>query len=213
MLEAYHQMVINTERNLAKRFGNFERMTKWESTEFFSVARAEWFRAWELLGRRHGLAAVLALRSGKQEMSGEVKAATLALLRLSTPEDTLKRQAAIIHAAACEGDVNFFHRIGLALRSRDRRKPDSAALAWDLLTHWFAGLLWLMNDETGFGALRSYTGKKGLTIDAYRKAVSRLGLKGFPDRTKRPPILNYRPRTRSYVCSKAWTDMEPHLST
>ena len=38
-------MVINAERNVAKGLGNLERLEKWQQTQFFAVAREEWFRA------------------------------------------------------------------------------------------------------------------------------------------------------------------------
>ena len=169
-------MVINAERNVAKGLGNLERLEKWQQTQFFAVAREEWFRACTLFAKRHGIAAVLKLRAGEQENSGDAKAAALALLRLGAkPSETLQRHAPTIYRAACDGDVDFFHKIGLALRSRNQKKIESGSTGYALLTHWFSGLLWLMNDEAGHRALRSYTGEQ-ITIDAYRKIASPLAV-------------------------------------
>ena len=213
MLEAYHQMVINAERNVAKGLGNLERLEKWQQTQFFAVAREEWFRACTLFAKRHGIAAVLKLRAGEQENSGDAKAAALALLRLGAkPSETLQRHAPTIYRAACDGDVDFFHKIGLALRSRNQKKIESGSTGYALLTHWFSGLLWLMNDEAGHRALRSYT-KNRIDIWAYRQMLRRLRLRNHPGRAKPPPVLAYHSKTKSYVYSQSWTSMESTLSS
>ena len=208
MQEIYDQLVTITERNYATSLGNLERMEKWARTKFFPASRKEWFHAWNLVAKRHRFAPALQLRAGRQKTLSDVKTAAIAILRNNPdPGETLKRHADTIMAAAREGDVAFFHQIGLALTSRARRKPDATSLSWDMLPHWFAGLLWLMNAETGIQALRAYTGRR-YSVENYRRTARRLGLKDYPGNTRSPPIIAYHPKTRRYVCSASWTHME-----
>ena len=105
-LEVFHQLLANTERKIAVDLGNSEWLEKWRDTDLFRIAREEWFRACTLFAKRHGLAAVLKLRAGKQDDSGDAKAAALAVLRVSVePGETLRRHSGTIYRAACEGVI------------------------------------------------------------------------------------------------------------
>ena len=212
--QLFEQIILTTERNLAKRLGNSDRLEKWQRVKFFKAARREWLDAWKRFARAHGLGSVLKIRAGAQQTLEPMKDFTLAMLRLSgEPEETVKNQAGVIHAAASAGDIEFFKQFGLALRSASRAKRQGAILAYSILCYWFAGLLWLMNDKAGWAALCDYTRRKDITKAAYRKACHRLGLKGYKDRMRRPAVLYYDPVTGTYKYGSAWTRMEPHLST
>ena len=193
---AFLQLIENTEKNVAKRLGTSEHLQRWKRNDKFRGVRKEWQDALNLFAERHGLAAVLKVRAGIHKTSKGPKSVALVFLRLvDKPEETLKRNAGTIYAAACEGDVDFFNAMGLALRSRGRRKGRDGFLTWNLLIHWFAGRLWEMNNEAGFQALQSYTGQK-FEKQAYRKAVSRLNLKGHPARKK--SRLRFNPKKKVY---------------
>ena len=90
--------------------------------------------------------------SGQRNSWDVLRILPLVISRLTDrPEETLKRFSAIICRAACEGD--FFRKLVLAWRGYARGKRRGASLDFSLLTHWFAGLLWLMNAEVGVQAL------------------------------------------------------------
>jgi hypothetical protein len=210
--ELYFQVLIIAERNTAKELGNSERLQKWQEMKPFPTARKEWTRACKIFAKRYGLDPFLRIRSDKQNKRQDVEGLVLTLLKVtSSPAAVLKKQAAVIYSAACEGDVRFFRKIGRALRGQKRVKGDRSFLAWNILRYWFAGLLWLMNDEAGVSAFRAYTGT-GITKDAYRKAYQRLRLKGYKGRTKSPPVLRYQQEGKTYDYSPSWTWIEPHLS-
>jgi hypothetical protein len=211
--QEFEQITLNTERNLAKKLGNSERLEKWCKVKFFGAARREWLGAWKRFVAGHGFASLLDVDAGVQQTLEPMKGFTLLMLRRSNQHEvTLRNQAAVIYAAAREGDVEFFRNICLALRSRSRTKSEGAFLSLNILNYWFAGLLWLMNEEAGSNALRAYTNKK-ITKDAYRKACDRLGLNGYKHRMRAPPVLAYHPKTRSYQYARKWTRMEPNLSS
>jgi hypothetical protein len=211
-LELLDAIALNMERNLATQLENSERLEKCKSIEHFAAARSEWFAAWRLLYQRHGLtAAALDIRTGKQQTLEGAKAYILAMLRtIDQPEVTLQKMAGVIYAAAHEGDVDFFRKMGLAFRARKRStRGESSFLAWNILRYWFAGLLWLMNPDAGSIALRQYTGRV-VSMDAYRKARERLGLKGYETFADSPPVLAYHPRKKAYAYAPSWTRLEPN---
>ena len=88
------------------------------------------------------------------------------------------------------------------MRNRKRTKRESAFLAYSVLCYWFAGQLWLMNAKAGADALRAYTGEE-ITKIAYWQACRRLGLSGYKDRMRNPPVLGYDPETGSYEYAEA----------
>jgi hypothetical protein len=165
-IDLTNELVLNMERNLARRLGNSERLERCQSVKHFPSARNEWFGAWCLFCQRHGLASVLDIRAGKQQTLKAAKTFTLAMLRIGDqPKETLQKQAPLIYAAACEGDVNFFRNIGNAFRGHDRARREGAPLDlhWCILSYWFAGLLWLMSAEVGSRALREYLKTRSTT--------------------------------------------------
>jgi hypothetical protein len=218
--QLFEEVILTTEKNFAKRLGNSERVQKCRSgcarAKFFEAARQEWVDALGRFAKKHHLGSLFGIRAGVQQTLEPVKNFTLVLFRFcDRPEEVLRKQAAVIYAAAREGDVKFFHAIHLALKSRSRRveaKVDSSFLAYNILCYWFAGLLWLMNDEAGRAALCAYTHHTDIAQDAYRKSRERLGLDGHRDRVKASPVLWYEPEKRIYKCRSGWTDLEPHLS-
>lgn len=127
------------------------------------------------------------------------------------PGETLRRHSGTIYRAACEGDDDFFHKVGLALRSRNRKKSDTGSTGYALLTHWFSGLLWLMNDEAGHRALRFYTGNR-IDIGAYRQMLRRLRLRNHPGRAKPLPssrIIQRPDATNTPRSGHAWSQLCP----
>jgi hypothetical protein len=187
-----------------------------KGVEFFGAARQEWLDAWKRFYKAKGLGSLFDIHTGVQQTLEPVKNFTLVLFRLcDRSEEVFRNQATVIYAAAREGDVKFFHAIHLALKSHGRRveaKADSSFLAYNILCYWFAGLLWLMNDEAGRAALCAYTRHTDIAQDAYRKSRERLGLNGHRDRVKASPVLWYEPEKGIYKCRSGWTDLEPHLS-
>jgi hypothetical protein len=209
----WEEIILIAEGNFAKELGNSDRLEKWRNVKFFSPARREWLATGKRFGEKLKLGSLFGIHAGVQQTLEPMKNLTLAMLRRSNqPADVLKRQSAVIYAAACEGDVEFSKKINRVIRSRSRAKPEGSSLSYDILRYWFAGLLWLMNEEAGSNALRAYT-KKKFTKDAYRKACDRLGLNGYKHRMRAPPILAYHPKTKSYQYAPKWTRMEPNLST
>jgi hypothetical protein len=188
--QLFWEIILNTERNFAKRLGNSERLQEWSKAEFFGAARREWLDAWKRFAVRHGLEPLFDIRAGVQETLGPAKDVALMMLRrANNPEVTLRNQKGVFYA--CEGDVEFQKRKKLALRSRRRRvESDTSFLSYNILCYWFAGLLWLMSEKQGWGALCHYT-KRAITKAAYRSACRRLGLEGYKGRTRRTPVLEY----------------------
>jgi hypothetical protein len=209
----FQRILIIGERNTAEQLGNLQRLEKWQQMKFFPAAREEWTCALKIFAERHGLGPFLRLKAGEQTDLGDFKASVLVMLRLAGEvRGVLKNQAAVIHGAALEDDFEFFRELGNALRARKRAKADRTFLAFNILRYWFAGLLWLMNDSAGVRALRAYTGRSDITKDAYRKACRRLGLRGYKDRMKSPPVLKYDSLTAAYEYAPSWTWVEPNLS-
>jgi hypothetical protein len=221
-IDLTNEIVLNMERNLARRLGNSERLERCHNVKHFASARSEWFGAWCLFYQRHGLASVLDIRAGQQQTLKAAKTFTLAMLRLGDqPKETLQKQASLIYAAACEGDVDFFRNIGHAFRGHDRARREGAPLDldWCILSYWFAGLLWLMSAEEGSRALCEYLkthstnpSRSVVTIAAYTKVCSRLKLKGYKAFTRMPPVLAYYPKAKTYDYASGWTHLEPELS-
>jgi hypothetical protein len=207
--------MLTAEQNLAKGLGNSERAQKCQKAKFFKAARQEWLDALRRFAKIQGLDSLFKIHAGvsvQQELE-PWKAFTLALFRISDrPDEVLRNKAAVIHAASSEGDIEFLKKIALALKSQPWRKH-RGSLAYAILRYWFAGLLWLMNDKAGWLALCEYTRRKDITKAAYRKACQRLGLKGYKDRMRRPPVLEYDPVRSTYRYDAGWTWLEPHLST
>jgi hypothetical protein len=207
------EVIFTTEKNFAKRLGNSERVQKWQKEKSFKTPRREWLGAWKRFAEKHHLGSLPGIHAGVQQTLEPVKNFTLALFRFCEPQAVLRNQAGVIYAAAREGDVKFFRAIHLAFKSREfRSEADTSFLAYNILCYWFAGLLWLMNDEAGRAALCAYTGHSDITQDAYRKSRERLGLNGHRDRVEASPILWYEPEKRLYKYGPGWTDLEPHLS-
>jgi hypothetical protein len=218
-----NQIALNMQRNFARRLGNSERLERCETLKHFASARKEYFGAWHLFHQRHGVGSVLEVRAGGDQQALEAaKRFVLAMLRHGDqPKDVLQKQAAIIYAAASEGDVDFFRNIGHAFRGHDRARREGAPLDldWCILSYWFAGLLWLMNAEVGSRALREYLkthsttdSRSVVSVAAYRQACSRLGLKGYKAFATMPPVVGYWPKQKTYQYYKGWTHLEPELS-
>jgi hypothetical protein len=220
-IDLINAIVLNMEQNVARRLGNSERLKRCQNLENFASARNEWFGAWHLFLQRHGLGTILNVGAGKQEKLKAYKTFVLEMLRLGDqPKEILQNQAPIICALAREGDVDFFRRMGHAFRGHDRARRERAPvdLAWCIALYWFAGLLWLMDAEAGHRALILYLKDVGtapreiVTLDAYKKACSRLRLKGYRAFATRPPVLGYYPKQKAYGYRKRWTHLEPALS-
>ena len=195
------QIALTADRKITKDLGNSECLERWRKKKVFASAQGEWLGGWKRFARTHGLETLLRIHAGVQHDPEPIRSLVLAMLRLSDkPQEVLKKQAPVIDAAVREGDVEFFKKLNLALKSRGGRgsgEAESSFLAFNILRYWFAGLLWLMNDKEGCNALSAYTGNK-IETAAYRKARLRLGLRGHKDRMRRPPVLEFDPVTRSY---------------
>jgi hypothetical protein len=215
--QLFEEITLTTERNLAKKLGNSERLEKWRKVKFFGAARREWVGAWKRFAIGQGLAPLFDIHAGVQQTPEPMKAFLLVSLRRGDRTDEiLRKSATVIYAAAREGDVEFLKKIELAFKSRGRRveaEADRSFLAYNILCYWFAGLLWLMSEKPGWAALCEYTSRKDITKAAYRTACRRLGLKGYKDRMRRPPVLEYDAVTGIYKYRFEWSRMEPDLST
>jgi hypothetical protein len=205
--QVIERLFMNAERKASMELGNLERFKKWQETDFFDPARQEWRVALKLFAEKQDLESVLVIRAGVQDTPAYCNFVLTLLRRHERPEEVLKNQAAAIHDAALNGDVEFFEKIGLALQSRRDRKPEDFSLSFNVLRYWFAGLLWLMNAKAGHDALRAYTSRAS-TKDAYRKACLRLRLNGYKDRMRNPAVLAFNPKRRSYQYAAKWTRME-----
>jgi hypothetical protein len=202
--QAFEQIILNTERNLANKLGNSELLDKWLKMKSFNSTRQEWLNAWTQFEEKIGFDSLAGMRAGVQQTLEPAKAFALTMLRHGNdPEETVKNQAAIISGAAWEGDVEFFKQLGLVLKNRDRTKREGTFLSYSILCYWFAGRLWLMGDKVGSGALSEYTGS-AITSDAYRKARSRLGLEGYRGNVRAAPIVAFDPETKSYEYGCDW---------
>jgi hypothetical protein len=138
------------------------------------------------------------------------------MIRKCGPVPPLLRNAAtVFFVAATEGDAQFFREFTAAMRAHLRRKPfGPTQLAWCILTHWFGGLLWLMDSEAGSKALQQYLTadhpNARVSEEAYRRACSRLQLKGYKAFAQKPPVLGYWPKKRAYGYDVQWrTRLEP----
>jgi hypothetical protein len=198
--EKFVKKILGGERHRAEKLGTCECLAKWETTESFAVARQEWTDAWIRFARNNRFGSLFAF-DAEETLEGRKDFALTMLRRANVPSVTLQNQAAVIHAAACEGDVSFFHAIAFALRSRTRQVEadfERSFLGFNVLMYWFAGLLWLMPEKPGWAALCAYTGRKDITKDAYRMECYRLGLKGHKDRMRSPSVLGFDPVTGTY---------------
>src|SRR5262245_19647872 len=203
------ETVLTAEKNWAKRIGNSERFQETKSVEFFGPARQEWLDAWKRFFTAKGLGSLFDIHAGVGPLEPE-KAFTLASLRFSKhPDEILRKRASVIEASR-KDDPRFSKKLRLAQRSGRLRQDESGFLPYSILIYWFTGLRWLMNDKTGAVALRAYTGKWGIGIDAYRKARGRLGLNGYRGHVKAAPVLEYDPKTRRYEYGAGWTKLEPN---
>ena len=165
------QIILITERNLAKKLGNSELLERWLKMKSFNSTRQEWLNAWKRFQQKHGFDSLSGIRAGVQQTLEPAKAFALTMLRHGNhPEETVRKQAAVIYGAAWEGDVEFFKQLGLVLRDRHRTKREGTFLSYSILCYWFAGRLWLMGDKLGSGALSAYTGST-ITSDAYPKGA------------------------------------------
>jgi hypothetical protein len=203
--QAFEQIILITERNLAKKLRNSEVLERWLKMKSLNSTREEWLGAWKRFQEKQGLDSLSGMHAGVQQTLEPAKAFVLALLRhASDPERTLKSQAAIIHGAAGEGDVEFFKQLGLLLRNHPRMKREGSFLSYSILCYWFAGRLWLMGDKVGSRALSAYTGST-VTSDAYRKTRSRgLSLDGYRRYVKSAPIVGFDPERKSYQYRCNW---------
>jgi hypothetical protein len=206
---------LEFEQGIATLLGNAERLKRSQSLEYFSAARTEWLQAVHLVCKQYRFGA--ANVSGKPTLES-LKNYVLEGLRFTdTPQVILRNMADVIHEAARQGDVEFFQNMGRAFRQHERSKRKTS-LAWCIVLYWFAGLLWLMDAEAGHRALISYLKEVGnapreiVSLDGYKKACSRLRLKGYKAFATRPAVLGYNPKQKTYRYREGWTNLEPKLS-
>jgi hypothetical protein len=198
LFQSFEEIILNTERNFAKKLGSSEELERWMKKKSFNSARREWLSALKRFATGHGLASLHDIHEGGQQTLGPWKAFILASLRLSErPDKILRKRATEIAVATAQGDVEFLKQLGRVLINRSRTKGRDAFLSYSILLYWFAGQLWLMNAKMGTAALCAYTDKE-ITKTAYRQACRRLGLKGYKDRMRHPPVLGYDAVTGSY---------------
>jgi hypothetical protein len=208
MAEVPEAQFLEFERGIATQLGNAERLERCQSLEHFPAARAEWLKAVHLVCKQFHLGA---LNASRKPTLGVLKDFVLEGLRvIDTPEVLLRNMADVIHEAARQGDVEFFQNMARAFRRHERSKREPS-LAWCIVLYWFAGLLWLMDDKAGYGALCAYTGTE-ITKDAYRKARVRLGLNVHWDPVKKRSPVDYDSGTKTYKFAPGWTWLEPNLS-
>jgi hypothetical protein len=213
--EIVEAQFLEFERETAIRLGNAERLQRCQSIEYFPAARAEWRQAVHLVCKQYHLSAVSA--SGKPTFEALRDFVLQGLRVIDTPEVLLRNTADVIHEAARQGDVEFFQNMRRAFRRHERSKRKTS-LAWCIVLYWFAGLLWLMDAEAGHRALISYlkevdnVRREIVSLDAYKKARSRLRLKGYKAFATRPPVLGYHPKQRAYEYREGWTHLEPELA-
>jgi hypothetical protein len=209
--QLFERVIFTMEKNLARRLGTSERVEEWQTKTFFKAARREWLGAWKRFAtwKGFGRGSLFDIQAGIQQTLEPEKAFTLTSLRLSNRPDFILRRRAIVIALS-KGDPEFLKKIRLASRSGKGRKGGGAFLSYSILCYWFPGQLWLMNEEAGYNALRAYTGNE-ITKSAYRKACSRLDLKGYKHRM-RDPAVSYDPKTGSYLYAPKWTKMERKLT-
>jgi hypothetical protein len=197
------------------RLGNAERLQRCQSLEYFPAARTEWLQAVHLVHKQYHFPSLS--ESGKPTLEALKNYLLEALRFTDAPEVALRNMASVIYEAARQGDVEFFRAMARAFRRHERSKRKTS-LAWCIVLYWFAGLLWLMDAEAGHRALILYlkeadtAPREIVTLDAYKKACSRLGLKGYKAFATRSPVLGYYPKQRTYGYRKGWTHLEPELS-
>ena len=214
--EVSEPLFLEFERGTAMRLGNAKRLQRCQSLKYFPAARTEWLRAVHRVCKQYRFGAVSA--SGKPTLEALKNYVVQALRFTETPDVVLRNMADVIHEAARQGDVEFFQNMARAFRRHERSKRETS-LAWCIVLYWFAGLLWLMDAETGHRALILYLTKiegtaprEIVTLDAYKKARSRLGLRGYKAFATQPPVLGYYPREGEYGYREGWTHLEPKLS-
>jgi hypothetical protein len=213
--EVSEALFLEFERGIVTQLGNAERLQRCQSLEYFPAARAEWLQAVHLVHEQYRFSSLSV--SGKPTLEALKKYVLEALRFADAPEEVLRNMAAPIYEAACQGDVGFFRDMARALRRHERSKRGTS-LAWCIVLYWFAGLLWLMDAEAGLRALILYLKEIGtapreiVTLDAYKKARSRLGLRGYKAFATQPPVLGYYPREARYGYREGWTHLEPELS-
>jgi hypothetical protein len=213
--EVSEPLFLEFERGSAMRLGNAERLQRCQSLKYFPAARTEWLRAVHRVCKQYRFGAVSA--SGKPTLEALKNYVVQALRFTETPDVVLRNMADVIHEAARQGDVKFSQNMRRALRQNERSKRETS-LAWCIVLYWFAGLLWLMDAEAGHRALISYlievgnAPRKIVRLDAYKKACSRLRLKGYKAFATQPPVLAYHPKQRAYAYRERWTHLEPELS-
>jgi hypothetical protein len=203
--EVSEALFLEFEQQVATCLGNAERLKRCQSLEYFPAARTERRRAVRLVCKQYHFDT---LSVPAKPTLGALKDYVLqGLGAVDTPDVLLRNMADVIYNAALQGDVKFFQNMGPAFRRHERSKRDTS-LAWCIVLYWFAGLLWLMDAEAGHRALISYLKEVGnarreiVTLDAYRKACSRLGLKGYKAFATQAPVLAYHPKQRAYEYRK-----------
>jgi GNAT superfamily N-acetyltransferase len=210
--------LVELEETLAARLGNSERLRRCRELAEFPAAREEWFAACDIYLSKRGLSAL----TRDTALLEDGKAYVLEMFRkCGLASKLLRNTTAVFASALAEGDSRFLQDAAAAMRAHKRKKnrDASAELYWCILTHWFAGLLWLMNMEQGFSALRQYLKAAAATDsivvptishESYRKACERLKLKGYKAFAVDPPVLSYNPRSKSYrYDDQNWTQLEP----
>jgi hypothetical protein len=213
--EVSEAQFLEFEQQVAIRLGNAGRLRKCHSVEHFPAARVEWRQAVHLIHKQYHFSSC---SDSERPTIETLKNYVLEGLRFAdAPELALQNMAGVIYEAARQGDVEFFREIARAFRQHKRSKRKTS-LAWCIVLFWFAGLLWLMDAEAGHRALISYLKEVGnapreiVTVDAYRKACSRLGLRGYKAFVTQAPVLGYHPKQRAYEYRVGWTHLEPELS-
>ena len=210
----FRSSLVAVEEQFAARLGNSERLSKCRQLPEFPAAREEWLAASDVYVSNQGLSAL----TRDTASSDDGKTYVLDMIRKRGPApDLLRNAAAVFFVAATEGDTRFFKDFTAAMRAHVRRKRSGPTqLAWCILTHWFGGLLWLMDNEAGSKALQQYLRMEHpntrVSEAAYRRARARLGLKGYQTFTKSPPILGYYPKQNGYGYDEHWrTRLEPSM--
>ncbi len=88
--QAFEQIILNTERNLAKKLGNSELLERWLKMKSFNCTRQEWLDAWKRFEEKHGFDSLSGIRAGVQQTLEPAKAFALTTLRHGNyPEQTM----------------------------------------------------------------------------------------------------------------------------
>jgi hypothetical protein len=140
--QLFEEIILNTERSLAKKLGNSEQLEQWMKKKSFNSARREWLDGLRCFAKKQGLGSLYDIHAGVQQTLEPTKDFTLVMLRRSSePLVTLRKQAGVIDAAAREGDIEFFKKINLAFESRGRRAEAEADSLFWLTTFFCTGSL------------------------------------------------------------------------